>query len=366
MLKDDSATVVYGRKRYRLTPFKNGFRLRSRARGDEFDWLFLGVTLDMAKKEALARFQGEAAELRPMSSTPTLEDVVRVYKVMPKRTSETSAYNNECILRSVVRKALGKELDRVFVTSVNPTDLWNPYMEKRCGGKLDFSFAGRKPEHTAINAAVRQAAAIFTPKLRPIYKQHGISIPADATLIQWLPEMRLPKSKADLKALEKAWLKIQGSALYFAIGLARYAGLRQQEISACRRDWLVREKGNIYVELRDRPEEGVTTKTGEIYRALVINKDFAKELWNAPDGLIAETPKGFNRARWFERIPQAWLKPFTGAAKKPLHRLRGLYADDVKKLTQDAVAAHLAGVKAASQNLGHTNTRTTERSYLSR
>ena len=59
------------------------------------------------------------------------------------------------------------------------------------------------------------------------------------------------------------------------------------------------------------------------------------------------------------------IKPFTGTAGMPLHRRRGLYADDVKKLTQDAVAAHLAGVKAASQNLGHTNTATTEKSYLS-
>lgn len=59
------------------------------------------------------------------------------------------------------------------------------------------------------------------------------------------------------------------------------------------------------------------------------------------------------------------MKKFTGTAKMPLHRLRGLYADDVKKLTEDATAAHLAGVKAAADALGHTNTQTTVQSYLS-
>lgn len=41
------------------------------------------------------------------------------------------------------------------------------------------------------------------------------------------------------------------------------------------------------------------------------------------------------------------------------------YADEVAKLTQDAVAARLAGVKAAASALGHTNTATTQNSYLS-
>lgn len=77
------------------------------------------------------------------------------------------------------------------------------------------------------------------------------------------------------------------------------------------------------------------------------------------------TPVEGIRYRWFERVPQEWLRKFTGTAKKPLHRLRGLYADEVAKLTQDAVAARLAGVKAASQALGHTNTATTQNSYLS-
>jgi len=36
----------------------------------------------------------------------------------------------------------------------------------------------------------------------------------------------------------------------------------------------------------------------------------------------------------------------------------------VAKVTQEAVTARLAGIKAASQNLGHTTTATTENHYL--
>jgi hypothetical protein len=65
-----------------------------------------------------------------------------------------------------------------------------------------------------------------------------------------------------------------------------------------------------------------------------------------------------------ERVPQAWARPFVGDVIKPLHRLRGAYADAVAALTADAVTARLAGVKAAQEALGHTTSETTERHYL--
>lgn len=61
---------------------------------------------------------------------------------------------------------------------------------------------------------------------------------------------------------------------------------------------------------------------------------------------------------------QRWLKQHGITAHKPLHRLRGLYADDVARVTADAVAARLAGVSAAQAALGHTSSDTTERHYL--
>lgn len=356
--------VIWQRQRYRLSVFRDGWRLRSRARGDEFDWVFPACSLAKAKALALERFEN-SRQARQQARGSSLEHVVKVYADLPKKAGAESAYNNTCRLRAVVRLALGKELERVSASEVGPK-LWNAYMAKRQDDKLDFSLSGRKPENAAINAAVRAAASIFIPRLRPLYREHGIVIPDDATVIQWLPEMKLPKSKVGAELIEE-WRKLpHESPLFWTVGLARFAGLRQQEISACRRSWIVEDATGVYVEMQDRPDEGWRSKTGEIYRALVIDAAFARELLALPDGPIVRTPDGISRSEWFERKPQVWCKTFTGAAKKPLHRLRGLYADDVKRITQDAVAAHLAAVKAASQALGHTNTATTEQSYLSR
>jgi hypothetical protein len=184
-------------------------------------------------------------------------------------------------------------------------------------------------------------------------------------VIQWLQEVKTPKPKAQDAELIKAWQKTKGP-LWWTIGLARFAGLRQKEIAACQRDWIIEEGEAVYVEMRDRPEQNWYSKTGEIYRALIINADFARTLLKLKSGQIVGHTNGIQRAYWFEHVPQKWLKPFTGVARMPLHRLRGLYADDIKNLTQDAVAARLAGVKAASEALGHTTTQTTQESYLSR
>ncbi len=59
------------------------------------------------------------------------------------------------------------------------------------------------------------------------------------------------------------------------------------------------------------------------------------------------------------------MRRWTGDATKPLHRLRGLYADDVAKLTEAAVRARMEGIQAASAALGHTSTATTVNHYLS-
>ena len=365
-------TVTWQQRSYTLTPHRDGWRIRSRQRGNEIDWQFPACSASKARELALARFD-EAAPTRVSRGVATLEDVVKAYAEIPKRAGEVSAYNNVTRLRAVVKLATGKSLERVLVTAVGP-GLWNAFFAAKLGGKLDL--ATRRPGNAASNSAVRSASSIFIPRLRPLYKERGIEIPDDATSIQWLPEMKVVKAEAKINDLEIAWSKIKDGPLLFTIGLARYAGLRQQEISACRRNWIVQDGSAVFVEMRDRPEERFLSKTGEIYRALVTHEGFAAALLSRGEGCIVDVPLystpgaesrniTTNRLHWFQHYPQQFLRPFMGGDRKPLHRLRGIYADEVKRLTQDAVAAHLAGVKAASQALGHTNTQTTERSYLS-
>lgn len=352
-----------GRK-YALMPYLNGFRIRSRARGDEIDWKFTHMSADKAGREALKKFEERAEGVRPKRGTPTLEDLIAAYKEIPKRAGQAAEKQNIYCLRSVVRTALGKTLDKAFPQQIGP-DLWAEFQKARLDGRLDYST--RRPGNAAINSTVRCAKSIFIPQLIADYAKKGIEIPANATVIKWLPEMALPKPKALGAALLAKWLSLPtGDPMRDAIGLGRFAGLRREEASACRRDWIVEDRGAVYVEMRDRPDQGFLTKTGEMYRALVVNDEFATELLAKPAGHIVTMPKRIrSRDEWFERKPQAWLKPFVGGAKKPFHRLRSLYADEVAEFTEEAVAARQAGIKAASKNLGHTNTATTKKSYLS-
>ncbi len=158
--------------------------------------------------------------------------------------------------------------------------------------------------------------------------------------------------------------KLPRSALWLAIGLARFAGLRRSEIEAATGEWIIERDGQAFVDLRDREGEFLT-KTGRHYRAVVIDSELARALLAVPKANPIVEPPVIDRHRWFERDLAAWCKPFTGTAKKPLHRLRGLYADDVAKLTEDAVLARLEGIKEASRALGHTTTKTTLNHYLS-
>jgi integrase len=334
------------------------WRLRSRSRHFTVD-LGCGTSdLAAAKRIAKAHLDGRAKDQQTQGSE-TLEQVVKAYATMPKRCAERAATDNVQRLRSIVRLAWGRELAQVKLSDLSPK-LWRDFMAEKMGGILDL--ATRRPGNAAINAAVRSAASIFIPRLRPAYAELGFTVPTDATVIQWLPVMQLPPAVSNDTALVTWWESLEaGSPEWFAVGLARFAGLRSAEVAACRPEWL---EGDC-ISLRDRPEQGFLTKTGKPYRALVLRPELAEAIRALPHGVPVVQPATAKREEWFERDLPRLVRPFSPSAKKPFHRLRGLYADHVARVTQDAVAARLAGVREASAALGHTTTATTLNHYLS-
>lgn len=340
------------------------WRMRSRSKSHAVD-VGLGTTnLSAAKIIAKAALENRPEKHR--RGAKTLEDLAKFYQSQaPRRCNDTTAANNIGRLRTVVRTALKKELANVRDSELT-CSLWPAFVAVKHNGKADF--ATRRPENEAINAAMRTAAALFTERLLPIYKEAGFQLAASVGTVQWLPIMAHSPKPADDEALIEAWEDMEEDdlrrPLWLAIGLARFAGLRRSEIEHARRSWLVERKGRPYIELRDRPEENYLTKTGKPYRALILSDALAEKLKAVPDGEFLVPLPTHSRHNWFVAEPQAWVAQFT-SAPHPLHRLRGLYADQIKELTEDAVAAHLAGVKAASNALGHTNTKTTVNHYLS-
>lgn len=337
-----------------------GWRLRSRAKHSKVDVLLGLGSAAWAEKRAREVLRGDhILAARTKRSAETVADLIKAYQEMPKRAGEAAAKISLYRLQSVVRATYGREPDKVKVDEICPK-MWLAYSAKKQGREV-ADLATRRTENRAINAAMRQAAAVLAPKLRPAYEEAGITIRADATVIQWLPEVAKEMDEIDDKAMFRAWFRLQKTdfQLWLCIGLARFVGLRRAEIEHARDTWLE----GMCIRLKDRPSQGWLNKTGRSYTATIIHRRLARVLHALPPGYLVNPPDA-DRGRWFEREPQKWLKQFTGA-QKPLHRLRGLYADHVAKVTADAVTAKLAGVKAASGALGHTSTKTTKDHYLS-
>jgi integrase len=286
-----------------------------------------------------------------------------VYLDTPKRVSERAARSNVSRLRTIVGVALGKNLSEASAVSVGPS-LWADYFRaalKQYDRKLDYTT--RAAENIRLNAAVRAARSLFLQKYAKAYAEHWIYLNADASDVTLLPEPWLPRSEADDAALLKVWPTWRKSdpALWLAVGLARFAGLRRDEIRHCRRGWIEEREGAVVVSMRDRPDEKWQTKTGRPYRALVLNEDLAALLLASPADTVF-LPDATDK--WFAVYVCPILRPFTGTANKPLHRLRGLYADQLTRETEAAILAKRAGLAAAQEGLGHTTARTTEKHYL--
>jgi len=366
------STLAFEGREYPMLWEASGWRLRSKAKSHPADYRTGSTNLKLAQQRAKEWLKKRGDD--PIISRKgggTLEALAKLYNATPKKTKDKVGKNNVSRMRAICRLALGKELDAVTCRQVGP-DLWLAFQKaamERAGHKFDL--VTRRRENIGINAAIRAAATLFLPALRRVYSAAGLDVNQDAG--QWtpLPVPYVAPAPLDDAELQKQWeaLAKTDTRLWLVIGLARFGGMRREEMNAARGSWVEEKNGVVSVYLCDRPEENWWTKTGKPYRAQIIHPDLAGHLRVArenPDALIVpDPPSGDGRDKWFERIPQQWLHARGLAAPKPLHRLRGLYADHILKLTEDAVAARLAGVRAAQENLGHTTSATTEKHYLS-
>lgn len=335
-----------------------GWRIRSRSEHFPIDILLGQGPESWARKKAREVLESGDHKKAPKSKG-LLSELVTAYESMPKRAGKAASKIAVYRLTSCVRLVFARELADVKVSEINAS-FWLSYIAKRQGGDV-ADISTRRVENTAINAAMRCAASIFIPRLRPAFATSGIIIAPDATVIQWLPTIR--GDKPEVCDMETAWRAMdERGPLWLAVGLARFAGLRRDEVEHATAAWVQIDGEATYIVLQDRPAEGWLSKTGRKYRALVIDSELAAVLRSCPAGYIVQ-PAAVDRSKWFAQIPQRWMRKYT-TARQPLHRLRGLYADAVARLTSDAITARLAGVKAASEALGHTSTKTTENHYL--
>lgn len=371
-LTENCPIFTWDGRRYSMHRHMGGWRIRSRTKRQAIDFYTPLASLVAAKKAAREWFEKRKDQIVfSKRGGGSLAALSAIYIETPKHCKEKVAKDNAGRLK-VICQTLGKEIRDMTCREVSP-DFWQRYQRaaiERAG--YPFDLVTRRRENIGINSAVRAARCLFLPQFSRIYRAEGLDVRPDAGEAVMLPEPYLPPAPADDVALLTAWeaLADNDPALWMAVGLARFAGLRREEISHCRVCWIEIVDGAVYIALRDRLEEQWWTKTGKPYRAQVIHPQLAEHLtaladFSAPDKMVADAPPTVDRADWFARGPQRWLREHGISGNKPLHRLRGLYADHIAKLTRDAVTARLASIRAAQKALGHTSSTTTEDHYLS-
>lgn len=355
-----------------MTFERGSWRLRSKRKSAPADYR-TGLTnkkdAERAAREWLASRPADPVVCRKGGGN--LEALVGIYLAAPKRAKARVAEDNVGRLRKLCRLTFGRELAAITCREVGP-EFWQRHQRaalERAGRA--FNLSTRYRENIAINAAQRAARSIFLKILLPTYRKAGLDVHDNAGDAMTLPEPEIKPTKVDDGALVEAWRTLEvGSRLWLAVGLARFAGLRREEISACRVGWLEERHGALSIFVADRPEESWWTKTGKSRYAPITDPVLSE--WLAalrsqpPDTLVVpDPPDGRNRDHWFRFKPQEWARACGVTARQPLHRLRGLYADHIAQITRDAVEVKLAAVRAAQKSLGHTTSAVTEKHYLS-
>lgn len=356
----ESDFIIWRGLRVPLLRQLGNWRLRKRSKELTVNYWLGPVPLREAKEAARQYLDTmpEAKKAPPASVARLIE----LYEEAPKRCSLDTESGNIARLKSVLRDALGKEPEKVDISQL--ADVWPKYVAIRQGvTRPDYSSV--RAVNLAINSAMKQAVSLLIPALRPYYKRHGLTVPEDAGNVMWLPQAAKQHAQVDESALIAAWepLRESDKDLWLVVGLARFAGLRQSEILACRGNWIIAKDAATYVEMRVREDQGYQNKTKRSYRAIIMQPALAEYLRKVdPETQILVRS---DAARWIERGPQKWLRQFMPTASAPLHRLRALYADHVKNETEQAVLARQAGISEAAKMLGHTSDETTKRHYLS-
>lgn len=361
-----SATLIFDGRKYSLTFEAGAYRLRCRSKTRPVDYRTGQHNLSDAKRVAREWLERHAnSPVHSRKGGGTLEAVVALYKTLPKRAADRSALINISRLRGICRVALGKELKDVTCREVHH-ELWEKYQRAALAkhGRA-FNYSTRYRENVPINSALNAARSLFTRPLIAKYRNAGLDVREDAALCTRLPQPYVVPTKVDDAELCRLIAALPRDALWLTLSIARYGGLRCEEIAAMRGKWIEEKNGMAAIWLCDRPEDGWWTKTGKKpYHALIIEAELSEHLLKNRDADYVVDPGG-DRHLFFKREPQSWLKRHGVTARKPLHRLRGLYADHLARLTENAITARLAGVEAARKALGHTDSKMTEKHYLS-
>jgi integrase len=174
----------------------------------------------------------------------------------------------------------------------------------------------------------------------------GMKAPV-STFVRIAPEI-LDKMDASSKAF--------GGSVRRAYLLTRYLGMTPAECGAARKSWIEDREDRKVIVIIERPEEGVTLKTGYKRGRVMSLPDWMSAELLAVEGDYLITGKTFEaRKRFMERMFNAWVREFIPDRRSAAYELRRQAGSDMLNATgKISVVQHM---------LGHTSPQTTARFY---
>lgn len=341
---------------YRAGP-KGLIYVRFRLEGREHR-LATGRTEEAAAREvAWQRFlelsgRGEAdvgARARRVRGCPTVGEVCGVYRAKIRGRSsigELAVRRAVSSLRQVVELGLrGRAPDGVRLDELTEGVVleWRRARRKAAGVPED----GDVRHNGSLNSALANARSVFSKQALFLYADEGLVMPDLSRFlgVSRLREMRTywtpiaPEVMAAMDERALAELRLMEPRAWVAYEMARWCGLRQSEILACRWDWLEGMDGpgdvvqvavihraatearpGFVPKVRDR-RVPVTAQRVAAWRTAVG--------YGEPDGLVIPGRTETERRDVVARVACAWIAEFLPDRKKRLHELRKQAACDV-------------------------------------
>jgi hypothetical protein len=310
-----------------------------------------------AKIIAKQLLHGDARETMARPGYASVGDVCRVWLQMSEASTKR---NNVSTLRKWVRSFAGGDADAVAMTRCTAGEL-RTYLRAWPG-----SPEGRK-------STARQILAMFQPLAMDWYRDARLVMPEVTELRKVRVETKDDEEEfegfalipaAVLREMDAAAEKLRTSAdleerrVWAVYALMRWCGLRNIEVAALRRDWVVKGKRSPLLRLvRTRLPDGSWWKpkgrSGEVPVRLRLLAQLRRALGRDGEFVI---PRGnpTDAHALTHRTINAFVRPFIPERTKGAYELRKQFGAEI---------AMRDGIEVASRLLRHGDIKTTWKHY---
>jgi hypothetical protein len=316
--------------------------------------------LALAQAKIIAKDLLKGGDARETMARPGYASVGDVCRVWLEMSPASTRRNNVSTLRKFVRSFAGGDADAVALSRVTAAELRN-YLRAWPG-----SPEGRK-------STARQILAMFQPLALDWYRDARLVLPEVAELRKVRIETKDDEEEfegfslipaAVLKEMDAAADELRRSAdleerrVWAVYALMRWCGLRNIEVAALRRDWVVRGRHSPLLQLvRRRLPDGSWWKpkgrSGEVPVRLRLLAQLRRALGRDGEFVIprAHATDAFTLTH---RTINAFVRPFIPERVKGAYELRKQFGAEI---------AMRDGIEVASRLLRHGSFQTTWKHY---